>query len=109
MHPLTKFPAYSIIIQQYFAAIYPEDSQIIGYCKGEPVYARECVRTVRTKYLPLILVYTVFMILLILVQLHTRETWLKEGRVVRRGEEAYNVVKARPKKVCHWVFVCPTS
>ncbi len=31
--------------------------------------------------------------------LHTRETWLKEGRVVRRGEEPYKVVKSRKKKV----------
>ena len=27
-------------------AIYPEESQILGYCKGEPVYARQCVHTV---------------------------------------------------------------
>ena len=32
-------------------------------------------------------------------QLHTRETWLKEGRVVRVGEQAYKMVKARPKRV----------
>ena len=32
-------------------------------------------------------------------QLHTRETWLKEGRVVRRGEKAYKMVKARTKRV----------
>lgn len=59
-----------------FEAIYPEDSLILGYCRGEAIYARECVHT-----------------------LHTRETWLKEGRVVRRGEEPYKVVKARKKKV----------
>ncbi len=39
--------------------------------------------------------------------LHTRETWLKEGRVVRRGEAPYKVVKARKKKVSHLcVCVC---
>ncbi len=29
--------------------------------------------------------------------LRSRETWLKEGRVVRTGESAYKVVKGRPK------------
>ena len=33
------------------------------------------------------------------LQLHTRETWLKEGRLVRVDEKAYRMVKARPKKV----------
>jgi xeroderma pigmentosum group C-complementing protein len=58
-----------------FEAIYPPDSTILGYCKGEPVYSRSCVFT-----------------------LHTRETWLKEGRVVKKDEQPYKVVKARPKK-----------
>lgn len=58
-----------------FEAIYPEESQILGYCHREPIYARECVHT-----------------------LHTRETWLKQGRVVKQGEEAYMSVKARPKR-----------
>ncbi|XP_062593298.1 DNA repair protein complementing XP-C cells homolog [Saccostrea cucullata] len=57
-----------------FEAIYPESSAPLGYIRGEPVYARECVH-----------------------QLHSRETWLKEGRAVRIGEEAYKMVKSRPK------------
>ena len=39
-----------------------------------------------------------------LPQLHTRETWLKEGRVVRVGEQPYKMVKARPKRVS--VILC---
>ena len=58
-----------------FEAIYPEESQVLGYCRHEPIYARECVHT-----------------------LHTRETWLKQGRIVKQGEEAYMSVKARPKR-----------
>lgn len=58
-----------------FEAIYPEESQVLGYCHHEPIYARECVHT-----------------------LHTRETWLKQGRIVKQGEEAYMSVKARPKR-----------
>jgi len=58
-----------------FEAIYPEESQVLGYCHREPIYARECVHT-----------------------LHTRETWLKQARVVKQGEEAYMSVKARPKR-----------
>ncbi|XP_070559487.1 DNA repair protein complementing XP-C cells-like [Ptychodera flava] len=57
-----------------FEAFYPENPATLGFCRGEPVYARECVHT-----------------------LHTRETWLKEGRVVRLGEDPYKMVKARPK------------
>ncbi|XP_061186504.1 DNA repair protein complementing XP-C cells homolog [Saccostrea echinata] len=57
-----------------FEAIYPETSAPLGYIRGEPVYARECVH-----------------------ELHSRETWLKEGRAVRIGEEAYKMVKSRPK------------
>jgi len=58
-----------------FEAIYPEESQVLGYCNLEPIYARECVHT-----------------------LHTRETWLKQARIVEKGEEAYKSVKARPKR-----------
>lgn len=58
-----------------FEAVYPEDSPVLGHCKGEPVYSRTNVHT-----------------------LHTRDTWLKDGRLVRVGEKAYRTVKARPKK-----------
>ena len=57
-----------------FEAIYPPDAPTLGFIRGEGVYARECVHT-----------------------LQGRTSWLKEGRVVRLGEEPYKVVKARPK------------
>ncbi|GIX91651.1 DNA repair protein complementing XP-C cells homolog [Caerostris extrusa] len=57
-----------------FEAIYPPDAVTVGFIRGEPVYPRECV-----------------------CQLHSRETWLKEARTVRIGEEPYKIVKARPK------------
>ena len=61
-----------------FEAIYPPTAVPLGYIgKGEkrtPVYARECVRT-----------------------LHSRETWIKQARVVKDGEKPYKIVKARPK------------
>ncbi|XP_078595136.1 DNA repair protein complementing XP-C cells homolog [Branchiostoma floridae x Branchiostoma japonicum] len=53
-----------------YEAVYPETAAVLGYCKGEPVYARECVH-----------------------QLHTRDKWLQEARVVRHGEEPYKMVK----------------
>ncbi|XP_072181735.1 DNA repair protein complementing XP-C cells homolog isoform X1 [Diadema setosum] len=57
-----------------FEALYPEEPAILGYCRGEAVYSRECVHT-----------------------LHTRETWLKEGKAIRVGEKPYKMVKPRPK------------
>ena len=57
-----------------FEAIYPPEAPTLGFIKGEPVYARECVRT-----------------------LNGRTHWLKEGRTVKLGETPYKVVKARPK------------
>lgn len=57
-----------------FEAIYPPDAPPVGFMRGDPVYARDCVH-----------------------QLHSRETWLKEARVVRIGEQPYKIVKARPK------------
>ncbi|XP_016065360.1 PREDICTED: DNA repair protein complementing XP-C cells [Miniopterus natalensis] len=53
-----------------YEAIYPETATIIGYCRGEAVYSRDCVHT-----------------------LHSRDTWLKQGRVVRLGEVPYKMVK----------------
>lgn len=62
-----------------FEAIYPPDAPPFGFVRGEAVYSRGCV-----------------------VELHAREAWIKEAKVVRLGEEPYKVVKARPKwdKVC---------
>ncbi|CAH1635200.1 unnamed protein product [Spodoptera littoralis] len=57
-----------------FEAIYPPDAAVLGYVRGEPVYARECVYVCRS-----------------------RDIWLKEAKVVRLGEKPYKIVKARPK------------
>ncbi|KAM6924337.1 DNA repair protein complementing XP-C cells [Xenentodon cancila] len=53
-----------------YEALYPATAAVLGYCRGEPVYSRDCVRT-----------------------LHSRDTWLKEARTVRLGEEPYKMVK----------------
>ncbi|XP_023691057.2 DNA repair protein complementing XP-C cells isoform X1 [Paramormyrops kingsleyae] len=53
-----------------YEAIYPSTAAILGYCRGEPVYSRDCVHT-----------------------LHSRDTWLKEARTVRLGEVPYKMVK----------------
>jgi xeroderma pigmentosum group C-complementing protein len=55
-----------------FEGIYPENPPPLGFIHGEPVFARECVHT-----------------------LHCRVTWLKEGRVVKIGEEPYKVIHAK--------------
>ena len=69
-HPLYALPRHLL----KFEAIYPAEAPTLGFLRGEPVYARECVRT-----------------------LNGRTAWLKEGRTVRLGEAPYKVVKARPK------------
>ncbi|XP_075839595.1 DNA repair protein complementing XP-C cells isoform X2 [Microtus pennsylvanicus] len=51
-----------------FQAIYPETAAVLGYCRGEAVYSRDCVHT-----------------------LHSKDTWLKQARVVRLGEVPYKV------------------
>ncbi|XP_017266668.1 DNA repair protein complementing XP-C cells [Kryptolebias marmoratus] len=53
-----------------YEALYPPTAAVLGYCRGEPVYSRDCVHT-----------------------LHSRETWLKEARTVRLGEEPFKMVK----------------
>ncbi|XP_045763867.1 DNA repair protein complementing XP-C cells homolog [Maniola jurtina] len=57
-----------------FEAIYPPEAPTLGFVRGEPVYARDCVYVCRS-----------------------RDTWLKEAKVVKLGEQPYKVVKARPK------------
>lgn len=57
-----------------FEAIYPPDAPTLGFVRGEAVYARECIHTLRS-----------------------RETWLREARMVRVKEQPYKVVKARPR------------
>ncbi|XP_053326335.1 DNA repair protein complementing XP-C cells [Spea bombifrons] len=58
-----------------YEAIYPETSAILGYCRGEAVYSRSCVHI-----------------------LHSRDTWLKEARVVRLGEVPYKMVKGQSNR-----------
>ncbi|KAJ1110745.1 hypothetical protein NDU88_008092 [Pleurodeles waltl] len=58
-----------------YEAIYPESATILGYCKGEAVYSRECVHT-----------------------LHSKDTWLKEARVVALGELPYKMVKGQSNR-----------
>ncbi|XP_053600558.1 DNA repair protein complementing XP-C cells homolog isoform X2 [Plodia interpunctella] len=57
-----------------YEAIYPPDAAALGFVRGEPVYSRRCVHTCRS-----------------------RDTWLKEAKVVKLAEQPYKVVKARPK------------
>lgn len=57
-----------------FEVIYPPNALTLGFVRGEPVYARECVHVC-----------------------HSREIWLKSARVVKPGEKPYKIVKARPK------------
>ncbi|XP_038627907.1 DNA repair protein complementing XP-C cells isoform X2 [Tachyglossus aculeatus] len=59
-----------------YEAIYPETPHILGYCRGEAVYSRSCVHT-----------------------LHSKDTWLKQARVVRSGEVAYKMVKGYSNRV----------
>eukprot|EP00066_Takifugu_rubripes_P030839 XP_011620105.1 PREDICTED: DNA repair protein complementing XP-C cells isoform X2 [Takifugu rubripes] len=53
-----------------YEAVYPSTAAVLGYCRGEAVYSRDCVQT-----------------------LHSKDTWLKEARTVRLGEEPYKMVK----------------
>ncbi|XP_061474408.1 DNA repair protein complementing XP-C cells [Rhineura floridana] len=53
-----------------YETIYPETAAILGYCRGEAVYSRDCIHT-----------------------LHSKDTWLKQARVVRIGEVPYKMVK----------------
>ncbi|XP_054694651.1 DNA repair protein complementing XP-C cells isoform X3 [Grus americana] len=65
-HPLYALKRHLLKYQ----AIYPESAAILGYCRGEAVYSRDCVHT-----------------------LHSKDTWLKKARVVRIGEVPYKMVK----------------
>ncbi|KAM4651077.1 DNA repair protein complementing XP-C cells [Discoglossus pictus] len=58
-----------------YEAIYPETAAILGTCRGEDVYSRSCVHT-----------------------MHSRDTWLKEARVVRLGEMPYKMVKGQSNR-----------
>lgn len=65
-HPLYALKRHML----KYEAIYPPTATVLGYCRGEPVYSRDCVHT-----------------------LHSRDTWLKEAQTVRLGEEPYKMVK----------------
>ncbi|PKU39541.1 hypothetical protein llap_10153 [Limosa lapponica baueri] len=65
-HPLYALKRHLLKYQ----AIYPETAVVLGYCRGEAVYSRDCVHT-----------------------LHSKDTWLKKARVVRIGEVPYKMVK----------------
>ncbi|XP_074007592.1 DNA repair protein complementing XP-C cells isoform X1 [Numenius arquata] len=65
-HPLYALKRHLLKYQ----AIYPETAAVLGYCRGEAVYSRDCVHT-----------------------LHSKDTWLKKARVVRIGEVPYKMVK----------------
>ncbi|NXY18915.1 XPC protein, partial [Atrichornis clamosus] len=65
-HPLYALKRHLLKYQ----AIYPESAAILGYCRGEAVYSRDCIHT-----------------------LHSRDTWLKQARVVKIGEVPYKMVK----------------
>ncbi|NXX93320.1 XPC protein, partial [Centropus bengalensis] len=65
-HPLYALKRHLLKYQ----AIYPESAAVLGYCRGEAVYSRDCVHT-----------------------LHSKDTWLKQARVVRIGEMPYKMVK----------------
>ncbi|KAK0098911.1 hypothetical protein PV326_000072 [Microctonus aethiopoides] len=58
-----------------FEALYPPDCVPLGHLKnGDAIYSRHCVHTLRS-----------------------RETWLKQARVVKPAQEPYKIVKAMPK------------
>ncbi|KAM6061967.1 DNA repair protein complementing XP-C cells isoform 2-T2 [Chlamydotis macqueenii] len=65
-HPLYALKRHLLKYQ----AIYPESAAVLGYCRGEAVYSRDCIHT-----------------------LHSKDTWLKKARVVRIGEVPYKMVK----------------
>ncbi|CAB1416042.1 unnamed protein product [Pleuronectes platessa] len=65
-HPLYALKRHML----KYEAIYPSTAAVLGYCRGEPVYSRDCVHT-----------------------LHSKDTWLKEARTVRLGEEPFKMVR----------------
>lgn len=58
-----------------FEALYPPDCVPLGHLgTGDAIYSRHCVHTLRS-----------------------RETWLKQARVVKPKQDPYKIVKSRPK------------
>ncbi|XP_053695974.1 DNA repair protein complementing XP-C cells homolog [Sabethes cyaneus] len=58
-----------------FQAIYPVDAPPLGFFRGEPIYARECVHT-----------------------LHSREVWLRHAKTIRLYEQPYKIVSSKLKR-----------
>ncbi|XP_072136317.1 LOW QUALITY PROTEIN: DNA repair protein complementing XP-C cells [Mobula birostris] len=58
-----------------YETLYPPTASILGYCKKEAVYSRDCVHV-----------------------LHSKDTWLKEARVVRDGEVPCKMVKSQSNR-----------
>ena len=61
-----------------FEAIYPPDAPPLGYIRKEPIYARECVH-----------------------ELNGRVAWMKEGQIVKIGQEPYKVNPRRNSLFSH--------
>ena len=71
-HRFKNHPLYALerhLLQ--YEALYPAEPPILGYIREEAVYPRDCVFV-----------------------LHTRETWLKEARVVKLHELPYKIRKS---------------
>ncbi|GCC37882.1 DNA repair protein complementing XP-C cells [Chiloscyllium punctatum] len=58
-----------------YETLYPPTAAILGYCRTEAVYSRDCVHT-----------------------LHSKDLWLKEARVVRDGEIPCKMVKSQSNR-----------
>ncbi|XP_043563495.1 DNA repair protein complementing XP-C cells isoform X3 [Chiloscyllium plagiosum] len=58
-----------------YETLYPPTAAILGYCRTEAVYSRDCVHT-----------------------LHSKDLWLKEARVVRDGEVPCKMVKSQSNR-----------
>eukprot|EP00050_Salpingoeca_kvevrii_P016736 m.58162 g.58162 ORF g.58162 m.58162 type:complete len:292 (-) comp7127_c0_seq2:427-1302(-) len=65
---------YNCLSRAALTPFWETSEPVVGYCKGEPIYPRENVQ-------PLL----------------SEQRWLKEGRVVRTGEQAHKTVPARGK------------
>jgi xeroderma pigmentosum group C-complementing protein len=71
-HPLYILPRHLLKYQ----AIFPKNAKPITHFRQEPVYSRDN-----------------------LVNLHSRQTWLKYARTVKPFEKEYKIVKGRLKRV----------
>ncbi|KAG9300652.1 hypothetical protein G9A89_023450 [Geosiphon pyriformis] len=70
--PFNNHPLYALERHiKKFEILHPKEP-ILGYIRNEPIFPRECVKP-----------------------LHTVETWLKEGRQIKEGEQPMKHVKSR--------------